>query len=109
MVIFFAILGFQIVNQLGVKDDAYYRLECYIFSELSAVLIALVTLFAARHIHVNSKQIERLGIRTNSTIMKLYVILVISLALCSASSITLTIMDDNIHSKFAVKGRCNAI
>ena len=98
MVIFFAILGFQIVNQLGVKDDAYYRLECYIFSELSAVLIALVTLFAARHIHVNSKQIERLGIRTNSTIMKLYVILVISLALCTLSSITLTMMDEHTHS-----------
>ena len=34
----------------------------------------MMTLFSVRHIHKHSQSIEHLGIRTNSTVMKLYVI-----------------------------------
>ena len=37
------------------------------------ITFAITCILAARHIHLNSQQVEKLGIRTNSTIMKAYV------------------------------------
>ena len=58
-----------------------------------------MTLLAARHIHINSKQVERLGIHARSTVMKLYVIFWISLALCTLGATTLTIMDSKAQNQ----------
>ena len=44
------------------------------FQSVSVATMMLTTLFSVRHIHKHSKSIEFLGIRTNSTIMKAYVI-----------------------------------
>ena len=54
-------------------------------------------MLAAWHIHKNSKQVERLGIRTNSMIMKLYVIFWIALALCTISSTMLVSIDNKLQ------------
>lgn len=43
--------------------------------------MTLSTLFSVLHIHKNSKSIEVLGIKTNSTLMKLYVIFWTTLSL----------------------------
>ena len=44
----------------------------FFFSNLVIIAIPLVGIFSARHINNNSRSVERLGIRTNSKIMKLY-------------------------------------
>ena len=61
------------------------------YSEFTTLAFALTILFAARHIHVNSKQVESLGIRTSSTIIKLYVTIWIGLAICNLIYYTLHI------------------
>ena len=52
------------------------------FYYLAAVAFALTTLLSARHIHLNSMQVEELGIRTNSTLMKVYVVFWLVLTFC---------------------------
>ena len=43
------------------------------------ILMAVITFASVHHIHKHSKSIEHLGIRTNSSLMKAYVILWTSL------------------------------
>ena len=53
------------------------------FYPLCTITMMLVTLFSVRHIHKHSKSIVQMGIKTNSTVMKLYVVFWISLNLTS--------------------------
>ena len=70
------------------------QMSFYSFFEFAAVCFALTTLLAARHIHLNSQKIEQLGIRANSTVIKLYVIFWFVLAIATAVSVTITLTFD---------------
>lgn len=61
----------------------------YVFYAMCDICFALVTFLSARHIHVNSLQIARLGIHASSKIIKIYVVLWIFLAFTTISSATL--------------------
>ena len=90
MVLFSAIMIYQILLMRHTEDrfSIVYHV-CYYFYEFASVAMALITLLSARHIHNNSKQVEKLGIRTNSVIMKVYVVFWISLAVCTTSCFAL--------------------
>ena len=85
--IVYAILLIMMIVQilsLFVEETHWFSIFI-VYSNFTALAFALTIFFAARHIHVNSKQVERLGIRTSSTLIKLYVTFWIGLAICNAS------------------------
>lgn len=47
---------------------------------ITVIGMAAIVLFSARHIHIHSKPIEKIGIKTSSTVMTLYLLLWSSLA-----------------------------
>lgn len=61
------------------RDEFNIRWNAFIL--ISTIGIAITILYSAHHIHVSSRSIEKLGIKTNSTVMTLYVIVWSSLAL----------------------------
>ena len=91
MLLFFACMLYTIVLDLGPEHQfsPHFHIDYY-FYESGSLFMALITFVAACHIHKNSRQVERLGIRTNSLVMKIYVIFLIIFALCTFSSTTLT-------------------
>ena len=49
---------------------------------ITVIGMAAIVLLSARHIHIHSKPIEKIGIKTNSTVMTLYLVLWSSLTVC---------------------------
>lgn len=62
----------------------------------------MVTLYSVCHIHNHSKSIEQLGIKTNSTLMKLYVILWTGESLTVIMQLTLFIIPRGVGMKAGV-------
>ena len=79
------------ILMIYVEDTLIWYDIFLVYSNFSALAFALTIFFAARHIHINSKQVESLGIRTSSTLIKLYVTFWIGLAICNFSLLILLI------------------
>ena len=58
--------------------ETSFRLVYFSFHSILWIAIALITICSRRHINIHSKQVERLGIRTNSKVIKLYAVLWVS-------------------------------
>ena len=70
----------------GYKMDQKWNYFWFAFSNLHLIVIPVVGLLSANHINKNSKSVERLGIRTNSNLIQLYIVLWISLVLDTVTS-----------------------
>ena len=66
-----AVLTYLIVTGDNL-DNQNWDYVWFTFSNFVLITIPFVGVFSARHIENNSRSIERLGIRTNSKIMKFY-------------------------------------
>ena len=75
-----------------------------VYSNFTNLAFALTIFLAARHIHVNSKQVESLGIRTSSTLITLYVTFWIGLAIFSVSFLILLIWERVIYISYTKQG-----
>ena len=86
--VFIALLAVNITDIFFIiADKDFGKAELFStfsdYKDITSLGFALTTMLACRHIHLHSLPVERLGIRTNSTIMKLYVICWVALALIS--------------------------
>ena len=73
-------MSFLIFGAIYDLKDAW-KFVWSIFYSLCSIVMMLITLFSVKHIHKYSKSIKKMGIKTNSTLMKLYVVLWIGLNL----------------------------
>lgn len=77
------LLGFTayfIASVVLQEDGAWNNVQEFQYVSI-VVIMSTLTLFSVFHIHKHSKSIEHLGIRTNSSLMKAYVIFWTSLCL----------------------------
>ena len=64
------------------ETNEAWNLSLGFFFIFCIVGMALIVFFSAFHIHKHSKPIEKLGIKTSSLVMTLYVLLWTGMAIC---------------------------
>ena len=85
--IFLCIMSYLIVTDLSQMHE-YWLYFWFGFNNATLIIMPVVGKLSARHINKNSRSIERLGISTNSRVMKVYLALWITLAiLCTTDGV----------------------
>ena len=69
--LFLVLLVFLLVANNDLKDKTWY-LIWFIFSYFFVITLPIIGVLSTRHIHKHSRSVERIGIRTNSKVIKLY-------------------------------------
>ena len=76
--VFVAWLVYMVAAHQSEQD---WNLILCVFQLVAIVCMAMIVFFSARHIHIHSKPLEKLGIKTNNTYMALYVVVWSSMAI----------------------------
>lgn len=83
---------YLLVTAQNVEDDTWDYVW-FAFANMTLMVIPVVGVLSARHINRNSRSVERLGIRTNSSIMNVYLAFWASVAvICIAIGVLVTLL-----------------
>ena len=90
--VFLTVVIYLLVTAQNVEDNTWDYVW-FTFANIILIVIPTVGIFSARHINRNSRSVERLGIRTNSSIMNVYLAFWTSVAIiCIAIGVLVTLL-----------------
>ena len=90
---FVFVLVYLLATANAIEGNQTWDIVWFSFANSILIIIPIVGLFSARHINKNSRTIEQFGIRTNSSIMNIYLAFWLSVAIfCIAIGVLVTML-----------------